>query len=256
MWNDFSGKVVVITGGTRGIGLATALAFGRLGAHCIITHRWGTADEGEILSRFASVNAPEPLIVEADVAREEDTLELLRAIHARHDTIDVFVSNVAFGQLTAGPTSYTKRGLFASIEYTAWPIVSYSQAMLNEFGRLPNYIVGISSSGPNRYIPGYDLVASAKAVLETLAKYLAHHYGQSGTRVNILRAGKVHTDSLEATIGAERVANTLAKAPHAFMQPSEIANAVVALCSGWMDGVAGQVIDVDRGVPFDSDRYI
>ena len=48
-WRD---KVVLITGGTRGIGLATGLAYGRHGAHVILTHRWGSADEDEIFRLF------------------------------------------------------------------------------------------------------------------------------------------------------------------------------------------------------------
>ena len=52
MLNDLRGKTVLITGGTRGIGLATGLAFGREGAVCTLTHRWGSADENDIRRRF------------------------------------------------------------------------------------------------------------------------------------------------------------------------------------------------------------
>ena len=48
MRNDFTGKAVLITGGTKGIGLATGLAFARHGAHLYLTHRWSSADEDEV----------------------------------------------------------------------------------------------------------------------------------------------------------------------------------------------------------------
>ncbi|HEY0136691.1 MAG TPA: SDR family NAD(P)-dependent oxidoreductase, partial [Nannocystis sp.] len=67
-FNDFTGKAVLITGGTRGIGLACGLAFARHGARVILTHRWGSADEGELRAKFAELGAPEPMIVEADVS--------------------------------------------------------------------------------------------------------------------------------------------------------------------------------------------
>ena len=48
MWNDFRGKAVLVTGGTRGIGLATGLAFGRRGADVTLTYKWGAEDEDAI----------------------------------------------------------------------------------------------------------------------------------------------------------------------------------------------------------------
>ena len=78
--NDFRGKAVIITGGTKGIGLATGLAFGRQGAHAYLTHKWGSADENEVRRKFAEVGAPEPAIVEADVGSDEETVALLERV--------------------------------------------------------------------------------------------------------------------------------------------------------------------------------
>ena len=72
MRNDFNGRAVIITGGTKGIGLATGLAFGKQGAHVYLTHRWGSADEDEINKRFAEAKAPAPSILEADVSIDDD----------------------------------------------------------------------------------------------------------------------------------------------------------------------------------------
>lgn len=247
---DFKERAVLITGGTQGIGLATGLAFGRLGARCVLTHRWGSADDAEIRKLFADNGAAEPLIVEADAGRDEDTLRLVRDLKRELSAVDVLVSNVAFGQVTSGPEEYTRRGLLSGIEYSAWPIVSYSQAILSEFGALPEYVIGLSSHGPDHFIPGYDLVACAKAVLETIAKYLAHHYAPQGTKVNVVRAGMVHTASLEATLGLEHIETIKARLRGPLMQPRDVANVVVALCSGYMDAVSGQVITADRGYSF------
>ena len=52
VFNDFENKAVLITGGTAGIGLATGLAFGRLGAQVYLTHRWGSADNDEVRAKF------------------------------------------------------------------------------------------------------------------------------------------------------------------------------------------------------------
>ena len=94
--NDLKGKAVLITGGTHGIGLACGLAFGRQGAHCYLTHRWGSKDESEIEAAFAEVGAPKPRILEADVSVDEDTEALMKAIKEDHDHLEVLISNVSF----------------------------------------------------------------------------------------------------------------------------------------------------------------
>ena len=55
---DMKGQTALITGATMGIGLATALQYGQAGAQTVITHRWGTVDEDEIIKQFNDVNSP------------------------------------------------------------------------------------------------------------------------------------------------------------------------------------------------------
>ena len=74
---DFSGKVVLITGGTRGIGLETALSFGKRGALCVLTYNWGDHDEDAINTQFDEQKAPRPIFVSADVSKNDDTKALL-----------------------------------------------------------------------------------------------------------------------------------------------------------------------------------
>ena len=70
---DLSNKVALITGGTGGIGLAAGLELGAAGARSILTYRWGSTPEEEIRRLFQEKGAPDPMIIEADVSREEDT---------------------------------------------------------------------------------------------------------------------------------------------------------------------------------------
>jgi NAD(P)-dependent dehydrogenase (short-subunit alcohol dehydrogenase family) len=245
------GKAVLITGGTMGIGLATGLAFARQGAVCTLTHKWGTADEDEVRDLFMQEGLQSPRIMQADVSREEDTVAVLEAMKAHHDHIEAFISNVSVALVVHDLEDYSKRSLFKSIEYSAWPMVAYPQQIKRVFGSYPRYIVGLSSGGPDHYYQHYDFVAASKAVMETLCRYMNYRLFDEDVRINVVRSRLVRTESLRATFGhdfeafAERF-----NMKRQFIAPDEVANAVLALCSGLMDGVSGQVLMVDRGTTF------
>jgi NAD(P)-dependent dehydrogenase (short-subunit alcohol dehydrogenase family) len=205
-FGDFKNKSVLITGGTRGIGLACGLAFARQGARAILTHRWGSADEDALRGQFAALGAAEPLIVEADVARDEDTAALLERIKQDHDRVDVFISNVCVVVRGEGPLQHSRRALYKSLEYSSWPFVSYLHAIKKAFGRYPTHAVAMSSDGPDTHYPAYDFVAVAKAVLETFVRYMNTHLVKDGCRVNALRTRQVMTESYAAMFGPEQVA--------------------------------------------------
>lgn len=251
MWNDLRGKAILITGGTMGIGLDTGLAFGRRGAICTLTQRWGSADEAEVRRAFEAVGAPPPYIVDADVASADDTQALLEQLRSRHEAIEVFVSNVAFAPLVRGLDDYQVRGLLRGIEYSAWPLVSHTLAIRERFGRFPRYVVGLSSNGVDGYLPNYDMVAASKAVLETLCRYLAQRLFDEDVRVNIVRARPVRTASMRATLGEDfaELCERL-EMPDSLVTAREVADFVLALCSGLMDAVRGQVLTVDHGSTF------
>ena len=128
MWNDFTGRAVLVTGGTRGIGLATGLAFGTRGAHVTLTHKWGSVDEASIGRAFAAAGAPAPGIVQADAGNDGDVLAVLEGIRRDHDALDVFVSNAAFGATVGGIDDYSKKALHPGIDYPAWPPVPHTLA--------------------------------------------------------------------------------------------------------------------------------
>ncbi|MFO7565311.1 MAG: SDR family NAD(P)-dependent oxidoreductase [Enhygromyxa sp.] len=253
---QLEGKAVLITGGTKGIGLACGLAFGSVGARTYLTHRWGSADEDQIHSAFAEVGAPPPVILEADVSQDEDTEALMQRIKDEVGALEVLITNVSFAHVSAGHEDLSLKALKRSLEYSAWPFVGYLQHAKSCFGRLPRYAIGMSSRGPEYFLPGYDFVAASKSVMETFCRYLTSDLLDEDIRINVLRANPVETESLEATFGPEFA--PFCKKWYAegfFIQPREVAEAALALVSGLMDGVRGQVLLLDRGFGF-SDNVV
>lgn len=244
---DLTGRRALITGATRGIGRATALALGARGARCVLTYGWG-GDEDSLPAAFAEVGAPPPLLVQADVSRPDDTEALMAQIAAELGGVDIFVSNVAFGRPAASLDDLALKDLQRAVAYSAWPLVDYTRQIAAMTGAWPRHVVGISSYGGVQFSPGYDTIGAAKACLEVLARYLAHHLAPHGTRVNLVRGRWIATRAFEATFGPECVSFLDARGQ---MQPAdEIAGAIVALVSGLMDGMTGQIVEVDGGATF------
>jgi NAD(P)-dependent dehydrogenase (short-subunit alcohol dehydrogenase family) len=248
---DFRGKAVLVTGGTQGLGLATALAFAERGAECWVTYRWGSADEDEVRGAFAALGSTPPHIVQADAALDADTDALLVEMQRHHDAVEVFISNVTAAPVVNDIGDYSARALLKSIEYSAWPMVEYTRRIRRAFGRYPRYVVGISSTGTESFAVGYDFVAAAKAVMETLCRYLNYRLYDEDIRINILRTRSVQTAAFRSHFGPdfEAFARRYTRDNH-FIAAQEVANAAVALCSGLLDGVRGQVLTVDRGTSF------
>jgi NAD(P)-dependent dehydrogenase (short-subunit alcohol dehydrogenase family) len=248
---DFRDRVVLVTGGTMGLGLATALAFGQRGAACWLTYRWGSADEDALRDRFAAVGAPVPRFVQADSARDEDTDALLTEMRRSHTRVDVLVSNVSAAPVITELNDYSRRALFQSIDYSAWPLVEYTRRIKAAFGHYPRHVVGMSSTGVDSFSSGYDFVAASKAVLESLVRYVNYRLFDDDVRINVVRSRSVRTTSFDAHFGADfaEFAQRFTRESH-FMRAAEVADVVVALCSGLMDGVSGQVLTVDRGTTF------
>lgn len=245
-------RAVLITGGTKGIGLATALEFGQAGARTYLTYKWGSADSDQIYAAFKARKAPEPVLILADVVADEDTDKLLEQIKQKEKRIDYFISNVGVARRARSLSDYRKRALFKTLEYSTWPLIEYTRKIHKIFGAYPRHILGISSDGPDHFYKGYDFVAASKTLLEFFAKYLSVHLFEEGSRVNVIRFGPVKTESFDLVFGEEffQFLKDNDVPDEMIMHPEECGKAVLAVCSGLLDAVNGQIITVDKGMAF------
>jgi len=243
--------IVLITGGTKGIGLAIAKRFAATGYHCIITYFWGSVKEADIIAEFTAKQLPPPWMIQANVADPEDTQQLLQQISKKYSRIDVFISNVAFCSLVNNMDGYSEKSLLKSIEYSTWPLIEYPRQIKEILGHFPRYIIGFSSDGIDKGFVRYDFVAASKTIMEVLVRYLNYHFFNKDIIFNIVRTRPIITESSLAILGNEFISfikeNDISGTS---VDLDEFAKTVLMLCSGLMDGIRGQTLTVDNGFSF------
>lgn len=163
------------------------------------------------------------------------------------------IVNAGGAVMVGGPQDYQRRALEKSLRYSAWPLADYLLQLHARSGRYPRYVVAMSSTGPDTFTLGYDFMAAAKAALEVLCRYLSWHLREEDVRINVVRSRAVRTETFDRAFGREFASFVEEVAPHKdlhWVRPEDVADVVVALCSGLLDGVRGQVLTVDRGGGF------
>lgn len=245
---DLTGRTVLVTGGTRGLGKAIAMEYSRTGATVFVTHRWGSVEEDELIAEFTAAGLAAPVVVEADASDPDATRALMKRLRDEADAPYAVVSNVSFAKIVGSVGELRKRSLDLSLGYSTWPVVDLVQASHEVFGAYPRYVLAMSSDGPEVCHDGYDLVGASKAALETICRYLAVRLKPHGTRVNVVRAGYVDTPGARSTFGDAIVDTVRERLGDVFLDPRRIGQACVALSSGLLDAMTGQVLTIDEGM--------
>jgi len=257
----FVGQVAVVTGGSSGIGRATALAFAREGASVVVASR-GEARGASVLDELRALGAAAEF-VRADVSQSSDVEALISRTLSRFGKMDIAVNNAAaidvgvFKPLADYDESEFDAHIAANLK-SVWLCLKHEIGhMIAQGGGV---IVNTSSVTGLGGAPHSAFYAAAKAAVITLSKTAALEYAAQRVRVNALVPGAFRTPMLEHVlekmspgdpIVAEQRYNK--RIPLGRIgRPEEAADVVLWLCSDQATYVTGQAIVVDGGltVPF------
>lgn len=241
------GQVVLVTGGSRGIGRAVALACAREGAHVVINYAGNVKAAQSVVEEISDMGR-KCLAVQADVSKASDVERLVEESLADFGKIDVLVNNAGI----------TRDGLLMRMKEEDWDAVletnlkgiylctkAVTKGMMKQrSGRIINMtsVVGVmGNTGQANY-------AAAKAGVIGFTKSMAKELASRNINVNAVAPGFIHSDM--TSVLPENVQKAMTDAiPLARMgEPEEVADAVLFLASKASRYITGQVLHVDGGM--------
>lgn len=242
-------RVVVITGSTRGIGLATARLFGEHGARLVIASRKAEAC-AEVAAELAA-DGIETLAVPTHIGERADCDRLIAATVAHYGGIDCLVLNAAINPVFSDLVNLEEWAWDKVMEanLTAqWRLSKAAVPRMTERGG--GSIVIVSSILGHFAIKDSAAYGISKTGLFQLARQLASEVGPQGIRVNTVSPGVVRTEMIRMVAATREgwEANTLARTPlQRLAEPEDIAAAVLFLASDAARQITGQDLVVDGG---------
>jgi 3-oxoacyl-[acyl-carrier protein] reductase len=247
--NEFNGKIALITGSSRGIGSATAMAMAEVGAKVIVNYEKNKEKAQDVVNQILE-NGGDAIAIRADVSQVEDVENMKAQIEDRMGDVQILVNNAGihqhlkFWELSSEDWSRVMgvnlTGVFNCIKAFTPPM------MEKKWGKIVNISSVIAYIGTDHEIH----YAASKGGVVSATKSLALELAPYEIRVNAVSPGYIETDMTKFESEEEKQFY-LEKIPLKRLgDPSEIADCVVFLCSDRSSYITGQVIQVNGGLAF------
>ena len=243
----FKDKVVLITGASRGIGKATALKFGELGAKVIVNYVRDEKSANKVVEEINKLGG-NAISIQADISNMEEINKLVDQTIKEFGKIDILINNagIVFDREFEDIT-YEESLQIVKTNMLAPLFLSQKIAPIMVKNGGGNIVNLSSTSGLHDFNPGTADYAMSKIALQSLTKDLSMKYATQNIRVNAVAPGWVNTD-MNADLPIEFVDTETDKYHlQRWAEPEEIADVIIYLASDKATYITGQVLILDGG---------
>ena len=241
---DLNGKRALVTGGSRGIGAAIAIALAENGADVAFTYR-NASESAQAIAKTIESNGCRAVAIQADSADADAVLRAMNDAVSILGGLDILVNSAGVG--LNGPLAEIDMKEYQTLmDVNVRAPVLFAKAAIPHMGQGGRIISIGSGLGERVPFPGVTAYAMSKAALVAFTRGLSREFGPQGITVNLVQPGSTATDANPADApGADfqRGLSSLGR----FGEPAEVANAVVFLASPAASVITGAILNADGG---------
>src|SRR5881394_2457635 len=242
---DFTGKVVLVTGSSRGIGAEMTKGFGKRGATCVVNYFTDSQGQNKADAESVAKELNDPLVIDCDVTQPQRVEAMMTQIQDRHGGLDILVNNS--GIISDRTIKKMSGDDFESVIRVnligTFIVTQKAAAILRDGGR----IVNLSSVSGQMGLFGQANYSSSKAAIVALTKVSAREFARQNITVNAIAPGFIDV-GMSKGMPEEVTANFIKQIPLGRLGDAEnIVDAALFLCSPMASYITGHVLNVNGG---------
>jgi 3-oxoacyl-[acyl-carrier protein] reductase len=242
---DFTGKVVLVTGSSRGIGAEMIKAFGQRGANCVVNYIADSAGQNKTDAESVAKELKDPLVIECDVTKPEQVEAMMKQIQDRHGGLDILVNNSGIiRDRTIKKMSMEEFESVVRVNLTGTFNVTQKAATILRNG---GHVINLSSVSGEMGLFGQANYSSSKAAIIALTKVSAREFARQNITVNAIAPGFIDV-GMSKGMPDEVTENFKKQIPLGRLgDVQEIVNAALFLASAMASYITGHVLNVNGG---------